>query len=170
MPRPRRSPPTRTIPYTPIATIAPDISAETGPGASGWALGNQTCNGTAPAFEAKPSSTSTNANERTVGERVTACAATAANVWPPPCRVSNKSPNRIDAAPTCVIAPYHWAASRAAAWRRCSTMMSSIELRAISSQKNISVAMLDAAGTQSIESRKTRKSETAVRERIAAVA
>ena len=42
--------------------MAPDMSADTGLGASGWARGSHTCSGTAPAFDAKPASARTNAS------------------------------------------------------------------------------------------------------------
>ena len=57
-----------------------DISADTGLGASGWAFGNQTCSGTAPAFDANPRSASTNAKDRTVEERASEWDLMSANV------------------------------------------------------------------------------------------
>src|ERR1035441_7658365 len=65
----------------PRFTMAPDMRAETGPGASGWARGSQTCSGTAPAFEEKPARASRNARERTAGESPPAWARIAAKDW-----------------------------------------------------------------------------------------
>ncbi len=128
--------------------MAPDISADTGPGASGWARGSHTCTGTAPALDAKPARASTNARERTAGGMAPAPARIAANDWPPACAPITTSASRIAAAPACVITAYHWAASRASA-RRCPVSSSSRDDSAISSQAAMNVAMLAAAGTAS---------------------
>ena len=78
----------------PRLTIAPDISAETGLGASGCARGSQTWSGTAPALEANPMRTSTKAMERSAGERVAACARMSAKVWPPAWAASEHEPDQ----------------------------------------------------------------------------
>ena len=128
--------------------MAPDMSADTGLGASGWARGSHTCSGTAPAFDAKPASARMNARERTAGGTPAAPARIAANDWPPACAPSRTSASRIAAAPACVITAYHWAASLASG-RRCPVSSSSREDSAISSQAAMNVAMLPAAGTSS---------------------
>ena len=132
----------------PRFTIAPDISAETGLGASGCARGSQTCSGTAPAFDAKPARASTNTAERTASGSAPAWSRIAANDWPPACAPDRTSASRIAAAPAWVITAYHWAAARASA-RRCPVSSSSSDDSAISSHAAMNVAMLAAAGTSS---------------------
>jgi hypothetical protein len=51
---PRKSKNTRTIPYTPVLIITPDMSAETFDGAAGCASGSQMCRGMMPALMPKP--------------------------------------------------------------------------------------------------------------------
>ena len=128
--------------------MAPDMSAETGEGASGWARGSQTCSGTAPAFDPKPARARTNARDRTAGGIPPAWAAIAAKDWPPACAPIRTNASRIAAAPAWVITAYHWAASRASR-RRCPVSSSSSDDSAISSQAAMNVAMLAAAGTSS---------------------
>ena len=87
--------------------MAADISAETGPGASGCARGNHTCKGTAPALDAKPTSASTKAVLRTHAGRCGDRRAMTAKDWLPQ-RVASKTNPRIKAAaPSCVITAYH---------------------------------------------------------------
>ena len=52
--------------------MAADISADTGPGASGWARGSHTCSGTAPALEPNPTTARTNASRAHPGSQVRA--------------------------------------------------------------------------------------------------
>src|ERR1019366_6354727 len=144
-----------------------DINADTGLGASGCALGNHTCKGTAPAFDANPKSTRTKAKERVTGDSAEAWALRSAKLCPLPLEVMTSSPRRIDAAPNWVITPYHSAALRASGWRAWSVRISNNELSAISSQQNISVMMLDAAGTASRVKMKTMNMLRALRDVIA---
>ena len=128
--------------------MAPDISADTGLGASGWARGSQTCRGTAPAFDAKPASASMNARERTAGGIPPAARRMSAKDCPPACGLIRTNARRIAAAPAWVITAYHCAASRA--WLRwCPVSSSSREDSAISSQAAMNVATLAAVGTSS---------------------
>ena len=50
--------------------MAPDMSAETGLGASGWALGSHTWKGTTPAFDPKPTRASTKTSASHTGRQV----------------------------------------------------------------------------------------------------
>ena len=49
--------------------MAPDMSADTGLGASGCALGSQTWNGTTPAFDPNPTNARRNTTARAPGAR-----------------------------------------------------------------------------------------------------
>src|ERR1035438_1604529 len=91
----------------PRLTIAPDMSAEAGLGASGWALGSQTCKGTAPAFDPNPTRASRNAVLRTAAGRCTAWIRIAAKVWLPAWAESITRAKRIADAPAWVITAYH---------------------------------------------------------------
>ena len=90
--------------------MAADMRAETGPGASGWARGSQTCSGTAPAFDPNPTTASTNAasapRARGAGRR----AAITAKDWLPAWLASSTSAKSNAAAPNWVITAYHWPA------------------------------------------------------------
>ncbi len=79
--------------------MAADMRAETGPGASGWARGSQTWSGTAPAFEANPTTASTNAVERTQGARCGPWAAITAKDWLPARSANSTKPRSNAAAP-----------------------------------------------------------------------
>src|ERR1039458_10424935 len=59
-PPPRRSKAKRTNPYTAVFNMTPDISADTGLGAMGWARGSQRWRGIRPALVPNP----TNANKK----------------------------------------------------------------------------------------------------------
>ena len=50
--------------------MAPDISADTGLGASGWALGSHTWKGTTPAFDPKPTRASRKTSRAHAGREV----------------------------------------------------------------------------------------------------
>ena len=60
--------------------MAPDMSADTGLGASGCALGNHTWKGTAPAFDPKPTNANMKTRARTPDARCRAWTPMAANV------------------------------------------------------------------------------------------
>ncbi len=87
--------------------MAADIRADTGPGASGWARGSQTCRGTMPAFEPNPTTASTNALSRTQGGRWADLAAMAAKDWLPVWVARSTRPTSNARAPNCVITAYH---------------------------------------------------------------
>src|SRR5271166_2452411 len=148
-PPPSRPMPTRTMPYTPRLTMAADIKADTGPGASGWARGNQTCKGTAPAFDPKPTRASTKEVLRAQTGRCDDLTAMTAKDWLPE-RVASKTNPRINAAaPNCVITAYHWAATCTSLRRAWSVRTRKSDVTAMSSQRNKNVVTLDAAGTRS---------------------
>src|ERR1039458_9376683 len=91
--------------------MAPDMSADTGLGASGCALGNHTWKGTAPAFDPKPTKVNMKTSARTSDGRWRAWTAMAAKVWPEwAARI--KKPIRIIVAPTWVRTAYHVPALR----------------------------------------------------------
>src|SRR5271166_4509782 len=141
--------PTRTMPYTPRFTMAADIRADTGPGASGWARGSHTCRGTAPAFDPKPTSASTKAVLRTQAGRCGDLRAMTAKDWLPERVDSNTSPRINAAAPNCVIAAYHCPATCTSLWCAWSVRTRRSDVTAMSSQRNKNVVTLDAAGTSS---------------------
>ena len=128
--------------------MAPDISAETGLGASGCAFGSQTWKGTTPAFEPKPTRASRKTSPRTPGERCRECSAMAANDCPSACAAKTKNPTRIRAAPTWVSTAYQEAALWTGSLRQWSTSTSASDVNAISSHSIMKVATLPALGTR----------------------
>src|ERR1700674_5385413 len=61
-PPPRKSKTKRTNPYTAVFNMTPDMRADTGLGAMGWARGSQTWRGIIPALVPNPK----NANKKTI--------------------------------------------------------------------------------------------------------
>src|SRR5258708_37062613 len=59
---PRRSKAKRENPYTGVFNMAPDVSADTGLGAMGWARGSQRCRGIIPALVPNPTNANTKIN------------------------------------------------------------------------------------------------------------
>ncbi len=145
-----------------MLTIAPDMSAEIGPGACGCARGSHGCSGTAPALDANPTRTSTNTTDASGADSCRRWLAMTANPCPPACVASSSSPRRMAAAPMWVIAPYHWAASRVSG-RRCSMSTASSDVSAMSSHATRKLATEAAAGTRSIVARKAGCRAVAVR-------
>lgn len=81
--------------------MTPDSIAETGAGASGWAIGSQTCSGTSASLTAKPA---VNHQPRraasATGSR--AYAAASASNWNEPARAESvNSASAMQAAPAC---------------------------------------------------------------------
>ena len=143
--------------------MAADIRADTGPGASGWARGNHTCSGTAPAFDPKPITASTKAVLRTHAGRCGDRSAMTAKDWLPERVASSTKPRINAAAPNCVITAYHCPApctSLRCAW---SARTRKSDVTAISSQRNKKVVTLDAAGTSSRVVTKSGRMHEAVR-------
>src|SRR5690606_32756622 len=142
--------PTRTMPYTPMFTIAALISADTWLGASGWARGSHTCRGTMPALEANPAKVARNTALRTAGDRPSAASRITANDSPWDAAANPASPAKTATKPRWVMTAYHSPASRTDARLRCSATTSTRDVIAMSSQASRNVLTLAAAGTSSI--------------------
>src|SRR5665213_2977388 len=98
--------------------MAPDMSAEAGLAAAGWALGSQTWKGTTPAFEPKPTSARRKAMLRVRGDKWAAWARIATKDWSPVCPDIRTKASNMAAAPAWVITAYHSPAARESALRR----------------------------------------------------
>src|SRR5262249_21466227 len=151
-PPPSRSSETRNRPYTPILIITPDISADTWLGAAGCAIGSQTCNGTSPAFEPKPTNASVKIKFLTAGDSVEAPARRSAKAPDPPFDSSMKAASSV-ASPACVIATYQTPA-RTVPSSFASVTTRKYEVSDIPSHINKKVSVLSAIVTRLIESRK----------------
>ena len=153
---------TSSAPYTPILTIAALITAETWLGAAGWARGNQTWNGTAPALVANPAISSAKAIDawRDLGST----ALMASKPVPPPSAASTVKPSSSSPKLRWVIAAYQSAADRTSSRSRCSVSTSTVEASAISSHISRNETASAAAGTSCIETRNAGSATQEVRE------
>ena len=109
---PSRSKPTRMMPYTPMLTIAADISAETLLGASGCARGSHACSGTIPAFDPNPIPVATKISPATVGDSPPAASRRAGNEPSTAFAENTSSPTMMATRPRWVITAYQRPAER----------------------------------------------------------
>src|SRR5207253_3052052 len=124
-----------------------DMSAETGLGAAGCALGSQTWSGTRPAFAPKPTSARTKTKLLRPDESVAADMASAEQSHAPSAGKRSKNDARMDPSPNCVMPRYQLPALTVSG-SSASVMTSSYELIAIPSQKRTNQKMLSARGTR----------------------
>ncbi len=81
--------------------MTPDMTAETGDGASGWAYGSQMWNGKIPAFVPNPSRANPNVAERIAGSE-TGTAANPLKENEPVVCTRNRNARRMPPVPMCV--------------------------------------------------------------------
>ena len=137
----------------PSLTITPDISAETWLGAAGCARGSQTCSGTRPAFEPKPTSARTKTAFRVAGARDPAPARRASNDHEPaPPLPSRKKAASRAARPRCAMTMYQRPPLMLSG-RSCSVMTRKPDATAMSSQASTNVRTLEAQTTRLSASR-----------------
>src|SRR5260370_27943558 len=98
----------------PSFTMAPDISAETWLGASGWARGNHTWSGTTPALEPNPANAARNTTAPVTDPRDGPARRRAAKLSPLAWAARRKKATRLMTSPRSVITADHQPAARAA--------------------------------------------------------
>ena len=143
-------------------TIAALIAAETWLGASGWARGSQTCNGTRPAFNANPNASATNATSRAAAGGV-AAAMSSKPMLPAPA-ASRARPASTARKLAWVSTAYQARAGRTEGRLAWSAATSTVEASAISSQPVRKTTTSPAAVTSSIPARNTAYAVQALRE------
>src|SRR4051794_33514170 len=165
-PAPRISTMNRTMPKIPALIMTPDMTAETGEGATGWARGSHTWSGTIPAFVPKPTTNKRNSASRVGPPSLAAAAGKSWNASEPADEARIAKAIAIAAVARWVSARYRYPArATPASGRGPNTRIA--DVRAMASQAKRNAKALADPKTNAMLARNAGNAAASKRDRIA---